>query len=307
MKAIYNIPYGVYVLTAKGTKQNGCIINTLCQVTSSPCKISITVNKDNYTTQLIEKTGEFNVSILDVTTGFDIVKHFGFQSGKDVDKFAGVDCAQAKNHNVTCKGCKCGTLCAKFWDKDKVECNVGHRTCHHCGKVETTAFFHHIYTCHKGGEAGKYCSHNQHRHKLPRIKVCAVCQQADKRFTQQDNACTADKYNALICFENIGEETACVFFATFLNCGNLPRFKEDCGKHVDDTWQFVADIVDTVYCVAAEIGNKVTVTNVCNPPCNACRDKWQAVFKHFLCHSLVQLGDVKVSPGRRYNAEENHT
>ena len=87
MKAIYNIPYGVYVLTAKGTKQNGCIINTLCQVTSSPCKISITVNKDNYTTQLIEKTGEFNVSILDVTTGFDIVKHFGFQSGKDVDKF----------------------------------------------------------------------------------------------------------------------------------------------------------------------------------------------------------------------------
>ena len=89
MKALYNIPYGVYVLTAKGEKHNGCIINTLLQVTSSPSKISITVNKDNYTTQLIEKSGVFNISILDMTTSFDIIKHFGFASGKDTDKFAG--------------------------------------------------------------------------------------------------------------------------------------------------------------------------------------------------------------------------
>ena len=88
MKALYNIPYGVYVLTAKGEKQNGCIINTLLQVTSSPVQISITVNKDNYTTKLIEQTGVFNVSILDMTTSFDIIKHFGFASGRDVDKFA---------------------------------------------------------------------------------------------------------------------------------------------------------------------------------------------------------------------------
>ena len=87
MKALYNIPYGVYVLTAKGEKQNGCIINTLLQVTSSPVKISITVNKDNYTTKLIEQTGVFNVSILDMTTSFDIIKHFGFASGRDVNKF----------------------------------------------------------------------------------------------------------------------------------------------------------------------------------------------------------------------------
>ena len=89
MKALYNIPYGVYVLTAKDEKQNGCIINTLLQVTSSPAKISITVNKDNYTTKLIEKTGVFNVSILDMTTSFDIIQRFGFSSGKDTDKFEG--------------------------------------------------------------------------------------------------------------------------------------------------------------------------------------------------------------------------
>lgn len=87
MKALYNISYGLYVLTAKTNKYNGCIINTLMQVTSSPARISITVNKDNFTTKMIEQTGEFNVSILDMTTSFDLIQHFGFSSGKDVDKF----------------------------------------------------------------------------------------------------------------------------------------------------------------------------------------------------------------------------
>ena len=88
MKAIYNIPYGLYIVTAKqANKINGCIINTLMQVTSSPVKISITINKDNYTTKMIEKTGMFNVSILDMNTKFDLIQHFGFQSGKDVNKF----------------------------------------------------------------------------------------------------------------------------------------------------------------------------------------------------------------------------
>lgn len=98
MKAVYNISYGVYVLTAKDEKQNGCIINTLMQVTSSPVQISVTVNKDNYTTGLIQKTGVFNVSILDSTTSFDIIERFGFKSGKDTNKFEGFsDYKLAKN------------------------------------------------------------------------------------------------------------------------------------------------------------------------------------------------------------------
>ncbi len=87
MKALFNIPYGLYVLTAKDEKDNGCIINTLQQVTSTPTKISITVNKDNYTTKMIEKTKVFNVSILDKSVSFDLIKNFGFASGKDVNKF----------------------------------------------------------------------------------------------------------------------------------------------------------------------------------------------------------------------------
>jgi len=87
MNALFNISYGLYVLTAKGNKYNGCIINTLMQVTSTPNRISVTVNKDNFTTEIINRTGEFNVSILDKTAGFDIFKHFGFQSGKTINKF----------------------------------------------------------------------------------------------------------------------------------------------------------------------------------------------------------------------------
>ena len=87
MKAVYNISYGLYVLTAKSDKHNGCITNTLCQVTTSPNRVTVTLNKQNYTTELVQKTGRFNVSILDESCDFDMIKHFGFASGRDVDKF----------------------------------------------------------------------------------------------------------------------------------------------------------------------------------------------------------------------------
>lgn len=98
MKALFNIPYGLYVLTAKDNKDNGCIINTLQQVTSSPTQISITISKDNYTTKMIQKTLVFNVSILDKTVSFDLIKNFGFSSGKDTNKFENFkNCKSAKN------------------------------------------------------------------------------------------------------------------------------------------------------------------------------------------------------------------
>lgn len=86
---MHNISYGLFVLTAKeNDKHNGCIINTLQQVTTSPNQIAITVNKENYTHDMIMRTGEFNVSIISESADFDMFKHFGFQSGRDVNKFA---------------------------------------------------------------------------------------------------------------------------------------------------------------------------------------------------------------------------
>mgnify|MGYP002731995534 FL=1 len=88
-KAMFKIGYGLYILTAKdGEKDNGCVINTAIQVTATPNRISVTVNKQNYTHDMIMKTGVFNISILSEKATFDVFKHFGFQSGRDVDKFA---------------------------------------------------------------------------------------------------------------------------------------------------------------------------------------------------------------------------
>ena len=89
-KAMFKLSYGLFVLTAKdGGKDNGCIINTASQVTSEPNRITIAVNKSNYTHDMIKKTGIFNVSILSQDVTFDTFKHFGFQSGRDTEKFEG--------------------------------------------------------------------------------------------------------------------------------------------------------------------------------------------------------------------------
>ena len=88
-RAMFQLSYGLFVLTAQEDGfDNGCIINTAMQVTTTPLRMSITVNKSNKTEEMIEKTGAFNVSILGENTPFEIFKHFGFQSGRDVNKFA---------------------------------------------------------------------------------------------------------------------------------------------------------------------------------------------------------------------------
>jgi len=88
-KAMYKLSYGLFVLTAKeGEKDNGCIINTAIQAASTPNQMSICVNKANYTHDMIMRTGEFTVSIISQDATFDLFKHFGFQTGREVDKFA---------------------------------------------------------------------------------------------------------------------------------------------------------------------------------------------------------------------------
>ncbi|MDR0638226.1 MAG: flavin reductase [Spirochaetaceae bacterium] len=87
--AFFKLSYGLYLLTAKdGGKDNGCIINTTVQLTDTPKRVTIAVNKQNYTHDLILKTGVFNVSCLSEDVTFKTIQHFGFQSGRAVNKFA---------------------------------------------------------------------------------------------------------------------------------------------------------------------------------------------------------------------------
>jgi len=86
---LFKISYGLYVVTTReGEKDAGCIINTAQQVTDTPLRISITVNKQNYTHDMILCSRRFNLSVLDESATFDVFKHFGFQSGRNADKFA---------------------------------------------------------------------------------------------------------------------------------------------------------------------------------------------------------------------------
>ncbi len=96
--AMYKITYGLFVLTTTdGEKQNGCIVNTVSMITDSPKRITVYVNKANYTEELLRKTGVFNVSVLTESTPFEIFKQFGFCSGRDTDKYAGKEYPKTEN------------------------------------------------------------------------------------------------------------------------------------------------------------------------------------------------------------------
>ena len=98
-KALQNITYGLYLLSAEENgKDNACIINTVVQVANAPAKISISVAKGGLTHDMIKNTGKFTVSAISQDAKFDLFKHYGLQSGRNVDKFAGrTDVARAEN------------------------------------------------------------------------------------------------------------------------------------------------------------------------------------------------------------------
>lgn len=89
LSALFSMSYGLYVISShEDGKDVGCVANTLTQVTASPEQISITLNKDNYTKQVIDKSGVFSASILSKEVSMDVISTFGFKSSKDNDKFA---------------------------------------------------------------------------------------------------------------------------------------------------------------------------------------------------------------------------
>ncbi|MCI5622077.1 MAG: flavin reductase [Lachnospiraceae bacterium] len=96
--AMYQLSYGLFILTAKqGDKDNGCIVNTVSQVTTEPNRIVVAVNKNNLTHDMIRDTGVFNVSILSEEAKFSTFQHWGFQSGRDTDKLAAITYERSEN------------------------------------------------------------------------------------------------------------------------------------------------------------------------------------------------------------------
>ncbi|MBE6974153.1 MAG: MBL fold metallo-hydrolase [Ruminococcaceae bacterium] len=91
LNALFNIGYGLYVVTSNdGQKDNGLIVNTVTQVTNTPNRIAVTINKANYSHHVIRQTGIMNVNCLDVSAPFSVFENYGFRSGRTADKFEGV-------------------------------------------------------------------------------------------------------------------------------------------------------------------------------------------------------------------------
>lgn len=99
-KALFKLTSGLFLFITKTDKDNGCIINTVLQVTSSPVRIITVVNKNNYTHDMVKKTGIFNVSVLSETAPMDLYKKFGYASGRDTDKFTGYDSVRRSENGL---------------------------------------------------------------------------------------------------------------------------------------------------------------------------------------------------------------
>ena len=98
LSALFNIGYGLYVITSNdGKKDNGLIVNTVTQVTNTPNRIAVTINKENYSHHIIKQTGKMNINCLTIDAPFAVFEKFGFMSGRNVDKFA--DCEPLRSDN----------------------------------------------------------------------------------------------------------------------------------------------------------------------------------------------------------------
>ncbi|MBQ7332829.1 MAG: flavin reductase [Clostridia bacterium] len=98
MAALFKIGYGLYVVTSNdGKKDNGLIVNTVMQVTDSPKRIAVAINKSNYSHDVIKNSGKMNVNCLTTEAPFKVFEAFGFKSGRDTDKFEG--CSPSRSEN----------------------------------------------------------------------------------------------------------------------------------------------------------------------------------------------------------------
>ena len=114
--ALFNIGYGLYVVTSNdGVKDNGLIVNTVTQVTNTPNRVAVTINKMNYSCEVVAKTGKLNISTLSQDAPFKVFEHFGFQSGRNVDKFADYEHAQRSSN---------GLLFLDRYANSYISCNV---------------------------------------------------------------------------------------------------------------------------------------------------------------------------------------
>lgn len=192
--AAFKLSYGLFVLTARdGEKDNGCITNTVQQVTDTPFKISVTVNKNNYTHDMIKKTGVFNVSVLTQSVPFSVFQHYGFKSGRDTDKITGDSMPRSENGVVYLSSFSNALISGRV--VDEVDCGTHTlfiaevteaKTLSDKSSVTYQYYFDHIKPKpqpeKKKGYVCQICGYVYEGDKLPEDFICPVCKHGADAF-----------------------------------------------------------------------------------------------------------------------------
>lgn len=192
--AAFKLSYGLFVLTARdGEKDNGCIVNTVIQVTDNPFKISVTVNKNNYTHDMIKKTGVFNASVLTESVPFSVFQHYGFKSGRDTEKINSSAMPRSENGVVYLSAFTNAFMSAKV--VEEIDCGTHTMFIAEVTEAQTLSdeksvtyqyYFDHIkpkpQPQKKKGFVCQICGYVYEGDELPDDFVCPVCKHSADAF-----------------------------------------------------------------------------------------------------------------------------
>lgn len=193
-KAMFQLSYGLYVAASKfDKKMNGCIVNTVMQITSSPLQIAVGINKGNLTCELAQKSKMISLSVLSESTPFSIFQHFGFQSGRDTDKFVDVPFSMTAQELPYLKEHTCAFIDCKVTDMIDLGTHILFiTTVNDCDvlsaeKAMTYAYYHEFVkpkpdqTKTKGWRC-KICGYVYEGEELPPDFVCPLCKHGAEDF-----------------------------------------------------------------------------------------------------------------------------
>ena len=197
--AFQKISYGVYIVsTLDGTRPTGCVANSVMQITSTPATFAVSMNHDNYTNQCIEKSGVFTVSILHEKSDASLIGKFGFQSGRDCDKFA--DITALTKEGVPVIADACGYIVCKVVDKMETSTHtvfLGEAVVADVLKAEspmTYDYYHKVVKGKSPKNAPTYIEEQQTGAKKEGRWVCGIC---------------GYEYKGEIPFEEVPDEFVC--------------------------------------------------------------------------------------------------
>jgi flavin reductase (DIM6/NTAB) family NADH-FMN oxidoreductase RutF len=194
--ALFKISYGLFLLHVKnGDKDNACVVNTVAQLTStSPIRISVTVNKQNLTAMMLSKTGEFNVSVLTENTPFSIFERFGLQSGMNAEKFPDtVGFARSENGILYSTEYANAVFSAKVTEKIDLDTHVlfiaeltDAKVLSNAPSMTYAYYFEHVKPkakpTQKKGYVCKICGYVYEGDPLPADFICPLCKHGAEDF-----------------------------------------------------------------------------------------------------------------------------